>query len=111
MPFFSARAILAGLDPGLYQDLATALQALSIEVVGSERADADLVFCSARSVESERRSHPRVPLIAVSSRQDVAEWLDAMEAGATDYCAAPFELVHLDWVLRSSARSSVHRAA
>ena len=110
MPFYSARAILAGLDPGLHQDLAFALRALAVEVVSSERNDADFMFCSTPTVESERRSHPSVPLIAVSGRQDVAEWLDAMEAGATDYCAAPFELVHLDWILRSSARSSVHRA-
>ncbi len=110
MPFYTPRAILAGLDPGLHQDLASALRALAIEVVSSERTDADLVFCGTPAVESERRSHPTIPLIAVSGRQDVAEWLDAMEAGATDYCAAPFELVHLDWLLRSSARSSVHRA-
>jgi DNA-binding NtrC family response regulator len=110
VPFYSVRAILAGLDPGLHQDLATALRALAIEVISSERTDADLVFCGTPAVESEHRSHPTLPLIAVSGRQDVAEWLDAMDAGATDYCAAPFELVHLDWILRSSARSSVHRA-
>lgn len=116
MQSISPRVVLAGLDPALEVELSLALHALCVEVLdwretSMKELEADFVFCGPPSVEAERLNRPRVPVIAVSQRQCVAEWLDAMEAGASDYCAAPFESVSLDWIIRSGARSSVHRAA
>jgi DNA-binding response OmpR family regulator len=33
-----------------------------------------------------------LPFVIVTPLPATAEWLDALEAGATDYCAAPFDL-------------------
>jgi PleD family two-component response regulator len=33
---------------------------------------------------------------------EVDDWLDAMEAGAADYCAEPIEKRQLDWILESN---------
>ena len=38
-------------------------------------------------------------------REVVADWLDALEAGASDYCAAPFEPAQIRWVLQSHVRT------
>jgi len=37
----------------------------------------------------------------VSRFPDVKQWLDALDAGASDYCGAPFERVQLHWILNS----------
>ena len=45
------------------------------------------------------------PVIVVSRRPEVSDWLDAIEAGAADYCAPPFESAHLRWILESARRT------
>jgi DNA-binding NtrC family response regulator len=66
----------------------------------------DLVFCETR--------HPGLlsllnavssPVVVVSRVPEVNDWLDAMDAGAADYCAAPFERDQLDWILESNLGS------
>jgi DNA-binding NtrC family response regulator len=47
---------------------------------------------------------PELPVIVVSRMPEVSEWLDAIEAGAADYCAAPFESAHIQWILSSTLR-------
>ena len=46
------------------------------------------------------------PVVVVSPRPEIADWLDAIEAGAADYCAPPFESSHLRWILESASKSS-----
>lgn len=41
-------------------------------------------------------------MVVVSRVPEVNDWLDAMDAGAADYCAAPFEKEQLDWILESN---------
>ena len=108
MPVQGTRVLLAGLEPPLAADLKQHLSAHGLEVHHAETLKPtnqifDLAFCEAH--------HPGLlallssvtfPVVVVSRVPDVNEWLDAMEAGAVDYCAAPFEWVHLDWILHST---------
>ena len=50
-------------------------------------------------------SHPELPVIAVTRVPETAHWLDALDAGATDYCGAPFERVQIRWILNSVIRT------
>jgi DNA-binding NtrC family response regulator len=45
---------------------------------------------------------PNVPVVVVTRHPEVSEWLDAMDAGAADYCAAPFEPKQVRWILESN---------
>lgn len=57
-----------------------------------------------------RARHSSIPFIVVNRLPETARWLEALEAGATDYWAAPFERVQLRWLL-GSALIHTHRAA
>lgn len=66
----------------------------------------DLVFCPAsrqilQSVlaAAGRMTRPRV--IAVSRLPEIPEWLDALELGATDYFAPPFEQSQVRWLIQT----------
>ena len=65
------------------------------------------VFISSDSLEYRqtlsllRETYPKLPVIVVSRFPDVKQWLDALDAGANDYCGAPFERVQLHWILNS----------
>lgn len=45
-----------------------------------------------------------IPVIVVSRVPDSREWIDAMEAGACDYCAPPFSSAQLRWMLSAADR-------
>ena len=51
-----------------------------------------------------------IPFVVVTRFPETARWLDALEAGATDYWAAPFERTQLRWLL-DSALPRTHSAA
>ncbi|MCS7026058.1 MAG: hypothetical protein NZV14_14740 [Bryobacteraceae bacterium] len=82
-------------------NLDTALQRL-------EETCPDVVFCGFTNslnafldaVSSKRR---KIPVIVVSRHPEVNQWIDALEAGAADYCAAPFEPTHMRWVLATAS--------
>ncbi len=48
----------------------------------------------------------RLPVVVVSRLPEVSEWLDALDAGAADYCAAPFEHQHMSWLIESALLAS-----
>lgn len=48
-----------------------------------------------------REIHPNLPVIVVTRQCDAWHWLDALDAGAADYCGAPFERIQLRWILES----------
>jgi DNA-binding NtrC family response regulator len=68
----------------------------------------DVLFCTAQAglhkqilvALAQRRL--QVPVVVASRFPEVAEWLDALEDGALDYCAAPFEPAHIRWILESA---------
>jgi DNA-binding NtrC family response regulator len=122
----AATVVLFGLEPPLAAELGSVLEgqhqkvysepfvsaAESLRVV--ERLGAELVFCtSERSVymsllEAVGRHKPDLPVVIVSRTPEVSEWLDAIEAGASDYCAAPFESGQIKWILDSTLK---HRSS
>ncbi len=122
MPKEEARVVLFGLEHSLASELANVLskqkQAVFNEpfrsprecVMLADRVGADLVFCSSDRkrylglLEAIGQYRPSLPLVVVSRTPEVAEWLDAIEAGASDYCAAPFESSHIRWILDSTIR-------
>jgi len=69
---------------------------------------ADVIFCDADMsvVSALRRIRPDSSIVVVSRHPEVAGWLDSLEAGASDYCAAPFEASQLKWILETSVRNS-----
>jgi DNA-binding response OmpR family regulator len=72
---------------------------------------ADVIFCRAEvdQVRRLKNASPGSAVIVASRIPEISDWLDALEAGATDYCAAPFERAQLCWVLESHMRA--HQAA
>jgi DNA-binding NtrC family response regulator len=71
---------------------------------------ADLVFCAAEPdcwhplLEAIRQQQMNLPVIVVSRAAEIAHWLGALEAGAQDYCAPPFEAVQVRWILEAAAK-------
>ena len=77
----------------------------------TERLAADLIFCAAERgcwkalLEEVKRQRPDLPVIVVSCHPEISDWLDAIEAGASDYCAPPFDPSHIRWVIQNALRS------
>ena len=109
-----ARILLIGLEPQLSAELSVVLSSDGHTVHQSSHFDAerwdpaDLIFCSSKVECFEplqqfvRRNRPGLPIIVVSRCPEVSEWLDAMDNGAADYCAAPFEMSQIRWILESN---------
>jgi DNA-binding NarL/FixJ family response regulator len=103
------RAILLGLDPVIEAELAASLCAASFAVshgAGSPVArGGGLVFCPrGEAFDAARASFPDLPVVIVSRLPDTREWLEALELGAADYIAAPFEVVQMRWLWKSQSR-------
>ncbi|MGI8992476.1 MAG: hypothetical protein ACR2I2_23200 [Bryobacteraceae bacterium] len=79
-------------------------------------AGADVILASGddkdclKLLATVRAHDSSTPFIVVNRLPETARWLEALEAGATDYWAAPFERVQLRWLL-DSALMRTHRAA
>lgn len=101
--------IIYALSPDLASELAGALAPLCREVrtVSDMPAGAGVVFCPSnlQHVTSLRATAPQATIVVVSRHPEVNDWLDSIEAGADDYCAAPFETSQLQWILQSTQRS------
>lgn len=112
----NASIAIVGLDSNLTQELVRALSLGSH--MGSVRTHekttlnlqqfpVDIVFCASNPerclplIEAVRRHQPHVPVVVVSRDAEFGEWLTAMEAGASDYCMAPFDPMQLRWILAS----------
>lgn len=64
----------------------------------------DLVFCGFTSDLTNLLQAVTVPVVVVSRHPETSEYLDAMDAGAADYCSAPFEPSHIHWILKRRDR-------
>src|SRR3954465_11316125 len=118
-----ATVLFHGLDSELAMDLRAALsgfcEGIQAEVLpgvaqskATLRTDcATVVFCGTKTetVKDLRRINPKASIIAVSRLPETTDWLNVIEAGADDYCAAPFESHQLRWILDSTL--SYSRAA
>lgn len=102
------KAILFHLEETLAAELAASLKAACCEVhhisTASPAVSGDLVFCTTGpQFHAAKTMFPHLPVIVVSRLPETDEWLDALEAGAADYCAAPFEIIHLCWLFETHA--------
>lgn len=72
----------------------------------------DIICCGTRRqayqrvIEQVRLSGKAVPVVVVSGKQETAEWLDALEAGACDYLAQPFDSGHICCVIESALKTA-----
>jgi DNA-binding NtrC family response regulator len=121
------RVLLFGLDPALADELRSILshhdvvesRAGSSSACASEidEGSPDVVFCGSgrRCRETALRavaiSRPWTPVIVASRQPETSDWLDALEAGAADYCSAPFEKHQISWILDSTIKTARRVAA
>lgn len=69
--------------------------------------DADIVFAGGEPsqylplLRRVRDQRPALPFVVVGRTPETSEWLDALEAGATDYYSSPFEASQIHWVMES----------
>lgn len=119
-------ALLYGMDQPMASELGKALnhdmlkvhaqfcEDLSRLLIFLRKDTTDVVFCAAEESDdllaAVRQHRPGLPVIVVSRHPAEKEWLDAMDAGASDYCSAPFEPTHLRWILESSLRPALKAA-
>jgi DNA-binding NtrC family response regulator len=112
--------VLMGLAEGLAEELGKVLaqggctvcsgpllpRDLALRLI--DQAEADVVFCPAEPefctplLETMRAEKPGLPVVAVSQVPEVSAWLNALELGAADYCAPPFEPAQIQWILQSA---------
>lgn len=109
-----AKVILIGLEQSTASQIGRALAGLHDIILKQENTpaadvlDADIVFAGCDRgryktlLKSVRRARPNLPFIVVTRVPETSEWLDALEAGATDYCAAPFEPRQLGWLMQNA---------
>lgn len=103
----SLRFYLAKLEPHLADSLAQALERQGCRRTQQPRL-ADILFCPPAPSEVTRTLHRAAgrPVIAVGATGETAQWLDALEAGAADYCVTPFEDLHMRWLIERHTRGN-----
>ena len=87
------------------------------DVLVRELRDADIVFAGGDPawyltlLKRVREARPALPFVVVTRIAETNEWLDALEAGATDYCSVPIEARQLHWLMECALprRRGVHR--
>jgi len=109
--------LLYGLEPELEVELMNTLGRFRVKPCHSddldEIAEASMVFCSAvggplRSLLALTRRLPSPPPVIVVSRlKEESRELDAREAGAQDYCPAPFDYRRMANILTSTLHLQV----
>jgi DNA-binding NtrC family response regulator len=108
-------ALLFGLHSDLACELAERLTSVC-RVCSADahfdisRCNADVIFCCADTalIGRIRRARPRAAIVVVTPQPEIADWLDSIEAGATDYCTAPFETSYLKWIVEGCLRPPLH---
>jgi DNA-binding response OmpR family regulator len=103
-----AHIILAGLEIAAQESLGQVLREQGHHItIGwqTELTAAGALFCNGDDpgapalVRQVRALDPKLPVIVVTKLPESRKWLDALEAGAADYCCAPFETVQICWLL------------
>jgi|SRR5579863_3667236 len=110
-----ARVVFVGIEHALAVPIA---RALAVERHQLEQKpwnaavldimDADIVFAGGEPysylslLRKVREARPALPFVVVTRVPETTEWLDALEAGATDYCSAPFESRQIHWLMEAA---------
>jgi len=72
-----------------------------------ELADAGMIFAGGEPamylplLRRVRKELPAQPFIVVSQANGTMAWLEALEAGATDYCFLPVQRRQIQWLMES----------
>jgi DNA-binding response OmpR family regulator len=104
-----ARILLLGLDVALADDLSRVLRQLGHTIrtagtcaVACDFAESDLIFAGSDDFREAITFNPQRPVIVTSRLPEMKSWISALEAGAADYCGAPFEVTQVRWVLNTA---------
>lgn len=109
-----ARVVFVGVEQALAVPIARALAVERHQLdhkphnaVVLDILDADIVFAGGEPknylslLRKVREVRPLLPFVVVTRVPQTNQWLDALEAGATDYCSAPFENRQINWLMES----------
>ena len=110
-----AKVALIGIEPSAARQLVLALNSGSHQIEQKSDAghvgdvlDFDIVFAGGEGksymplLRRIRAASAALPFVVVTRFPETSDWLDALEAGATDYCSAPFEAHQMDWLMQSA---------
>jgi DNA-binding response OmpR family regulator len=110
-----AKVVLIGLEDAASEQIRIAFGADSHriechqhDVVTAELSDVDVVCCGGKPADylpllkRLREELPALPIIVVTRIPETKAWLDALEAGATDYFSLPIEMRDLHWLMESA---------
>lgn len=82
----------------------------------SDIVGADIIFAGGEKkqylplLNDLREAKPNMPFVVVTRIPETSDWLDALEAGATDYCSAPFEPRQMSWLMETALPNRRHAA-
>lgn len=104
-----AKILLLGLDTALAEDLSRVVTQLghSVRVATADHrkldvSGFDLIFAGSDDFREALTFSPSRPVIVTSRLPEMKAWISALEAGAADYCGAPFEPTQVRWVLNTA---------
>lgn len=110
-----ASVYLIGLEQAIASQISRALaverhriEQKSQEITVREMMDVDIVFAGGEPsqylslLRRVREERPGLPFVVVTRVPETSAWLDALEAGATDYCSSPFESRQIHWLMESA---------
>jgi DNA-binding response OmpR family regulator len=119
-----AKVFLTGVEESVAKSLRRVLAIENHQIEDRSSAspiddflDADIVFAGGGAKRylplllGIRQARPALAFVVVTRIPETSEWLDALEAGATDYCAAPIESCRIKWVMESALRRARSIAA
>jgi DNA-binding NarL/FixJ family response regulator len=107
------KAVLFGLEPEVETELADSLRgaccvisrSMGLPVIAGFGSGGGIVFCPrGAAFSAAKAAFPNLPVVIVSRLPDTLEWLDALELGAADYVAGPFESVQMRWLFETHCR-------
>jgi DNA-binding response OmpR family regulator len=113
-----ARVVLSGLDNKAGSQLAGLLaidghriRREFYRISVNDYLGADIVFVGGLPrdylplLRRLRGVDPFLPVVVIASVPHTSEWLDALDAGATDYCVPPFDMKHVRSLMAPGAAS------
>jgi DNA-binding response OmpR family regulator len=119
-----AKVVLIGLEQTAASQIGRALSSERHEIQHKSKnipiddlLDVDIVFAGGDQTQyltllrRIRASRPTLPFVVVTRRPETSDWLDALEAGATDYCSAPFEPRQINWLMESALHRTRRQSA
>ena len=108
-----SRVVLLAIAEDLAEQLSRVLQEEAHSVCrcqsleDARSGEPEVVFLSGDGADvvgnlsALRLAAPSLPLVVITRLPDSGRWLDALEAGARDYCGAPFERVQVRWIMET----------